>query len=106
MALRHGALKLDKSFGSATCPWRISSADDLMLTQKQNIILNNNKQQLWKSALVRHMELRALLVCWHRTICQARPVQVLLQVLAYLSAVVMVSCKAHGSLCSDAPYSL
>jgi hypothetical protein len=46
MALRHGALKLDKSFGSPTCPWRISSADDLMLTQKQNIILkkttNNN----------------------------------------------------------------
>jgi hypothetical protein len=45
MALRHGALKLDKSFGSPTCPWRISSADDLMLTQKQNMFLkttNNN----------------------------------------------------------------
>jgi hypothetical protein len=48
MALRHGALKLDKSFGSPTCPWRISSADDLMLTQKQNIILKKHQTTIMK----------------------------------------------------------
>jgi len=41
MALRHGALKLDKSFGSPTCPWRISSADDLLLTQNKLRHKNN-----------------------------------------------------------------